>query len=655
MIDRRERFALGVCYYPEHWPRDRWRTYARQMRELGLTYVRIAEFAWSRIEPERDRWAWGWLDDAIETIADEGLQLILCTPTAAPPDWLIAEHPEILPVGRDGRVRQFGSRRHYDIASPVYRAESRRITRAIAGRYGTHPALVGWQTDNEYGDHDTGRTWSEAARRGFRRWLQERYGTLAALNEAWGAVFWSQEATAWEHIDLPANTVAESNPSHVLDFRRYCSDLYRQFDGEQAAILRELSPGRWVTHNFMRLCDEFDHYPVARGLDFVSWDVYPTGAVEYSRYPVEVKARFARVGIPDLLGFNHDLYRGMSRAGGHWVMEHQVGQINWAPHNALPAAGAVALWTALAYAHGADVVSYFRWKAATVAQELMHSGVLRHDDTLDRGGEELAALELPGRPNRSVRNTVALLHDYESLWMQDEQRHTEGAVYWDQVMLFYTALRARGIDVDVRHPDDDLAGYRLIVAPALQIVGAERAARFASAVAAGARFVAGPRTAYRTPSGRVHEDGQPGPLKDLLGISLLNFDGLPPWLSVRAAGHDVQIWAEAYRLQGADAIARYDDGPLAGQAAATRHGRATAIGAWSPGLVDAILRDELIAAGLDPLPAPLPLGLRRSRRGDATIWMNFEPDVADAPGYGPLAPVSFAVVGEAGPNRNPPD
>ncbi len=647
MIDRRERFALGVCYYPEHWPRERWAGYARQMRELGLTYVRIAEFAWSRIEPAREAWNWEWLDEAIETIAAEGLRLILCTPTATPPDWLVAEHPEILPVGRDGVVRQFGSRRHYDIASPVYRAESRRITRAIAGRYGTHPALVGWQTDNEFGDHDTGRTWTVAARDGFRAWLRARYGTLEALNAAWGAVFWSQEYTAWERIELPATTVAEPNPSHVLDFRRYCSDQYRDFDAEQIAILRELSPGRWVTHNFMRLCDEFDHYPVARDLDFVSWDVYPTGAVEYSRYPEEVKARFARVGVPDLLGFNHDLYRCMSRDGGHWVMEHQVGQINWAPHNALPAPGAVALWTTLAWAHGADVVSYFRWKAATVAQELMHSGVLRHDDTLDRGGEEIAALEMPGRVNVPVRNAVALLHDYESLWMQAEQPHTAGAVYWDQVMLFYTALRSLGVDVDVRHPDEDLTGYRLIVAPALQLVGAERAQGIAAAVAAGARFVAGPRTGYRTPSGRVHEEGQPGPLRDLLGVALRNFDGLPPWLSVRAGGHEVGIWAEAYRLCGAEAVVRYADGPLAGEAAVTRHGRATAIGAWSASLVTAVLRDELVAAGLEPLADPLPLGVRRSRRGETTVWMNFDPEPVEIAGVGTLAPVSSVVRGSS--------
>ncbi|HYO31096.1 MAG TPA: beta-galactosidase, partial [Thermomicrobiales bacterium] len=172
VIDRREAFDLGVCYYPEHWPLDRWQGYARRMKELGLGYVRIAEFAWSRMEPEPGRHEWGWLDDAIETLAAEGLKVVLCTPTATPPAWLVRAHPEILPVDAEGRAREFGSRKHYDHASPVYRQHSRRITEAIAGRYGRHPAVVGWQTDNEFGCHGTTRSYGPAAQDAFRVWLE---------------------------------------------------------------------------------------------------------------------------------------------------------------------------------------------------------------------------------------------------------------------------------------------------------------------------------------------------------------------------------------------------------------------------------------------------------------------------------------------------
>jgi beta-galactosidase len=640
IIDQRETFALGVCFYPEHWPRDRWEPYARQMRELGIAYVRIAEFAWSRMEPRRGQFDWGWLDDAIAVLHAEGLKVVLCTPTATPPAWLIHAHPAILPIDADGHVRHFGSRRHYDPGSEVYRAESRRITTAMAERYGEHPAVVGWQTDNEFGCHETTRTYGEESQRGFQAWLRELYeGDLAALNEAWGTVFWSQEYSAWEQIGLPHNTPAEPNPSQVLDFYRYRSDVVVSFQEVQVEILRRLSPGRWVTHNFMRLFDEFDHYDASECLDFATWDSYPTGGVELSWLSPEEKTRWARTGEPDLIAFNHDLYRGLKGDDrGIWVMEQQAGQINWAPYNPLPARGAVALWTAQGYAHGCDVISYFRWRAATVAQELMHSGLLRHDETLDRGGQEIAALELPGRPNAPVAARVVLLHDYESLWVYDAQPHSADASYWRQTLLFYSALRSLGVDVDVRHPDHDLAEYELVVAPAIQLVGEERAEYLVEA-AQDTLFLAGPRFAYRTPTGRVHEDGQPGPLTSLLGCKLENVDAMRPGLFCHVGAHQVEIWAESYRLLGGEAAHVYTDGPMAGAAAVVRHGNAVTLGAWSPTLIRDVLAGLLEERGI--LFERLPEGVRVARRGEIATWMNFNQEPATLPDGSVLGPVAF--------------
>ena len=643
LIDQQATFALGVCYYPEHWPPARWPVYARQMRELGLQYVRIAEFAWSRMEPTPGRWEWDWLDAAIESLAAEGLRVVLCTPTATPPAWLVQAQPTILPVDREGRVRTFGARRHYDVASPTYRAESRRITRAIAERYGRHPAVVGWQTDNEFSDHDTVLSYSSAARLGFREWLGERYRDLDELNTAWGAVFWSQEYSAWEQIELPNLAVAEPNPSQMLDFRRYCSELVVRFQEEQVAILRELSPGRWVTHNFMRLTPDFDHYRVAECLDFVSWDSYPTGGVSFSTLSPTEQLAYARSGHPDLVSVNHDLYRGLKGGRSFWVMEQQAGQINWAPSNPLPAAGAVGLWTAQAWAHGASVVSYFRWRAATVAQELLHSGLLRHDETLDRGGAEVAQLDaLRGLPNAEAPAAVALLHDYESLWVYDEQPHSQGARYWEQFQLFYQALRRLGVDVDIRHPQHDLSSYRLVVAPALQLVGEQRAARLAT-VAERARLLVGPRTGYRTPTGRVHEEGQPGPLAATLGCKLLNFDGLPPGLTVQVGQHVAETWAESYRLTGGTASHLYSSGPLAGQPAVVVNAGATTLGAWSATLVT-----EVLEALLDDVRVPivrLPDGVRRTRRAGRTLWQNFTERAVELPDGSRLEAVGWRLDG----------
>ena len=323
-------------------------------------------------------------------------------------------------------------------------------------------------------------------------------------------------------------------------------------------------------------------------------------------------------------------------------MEQGNGQVNWTPSNCLPAKGAVALWTAMAYAHGASCVSYFRWRAATMPQELMHSGLLRHGGTLDPGGEEVSVLEILGLTNADVPARVALLHDYESLWVYDEQPHSQRASYWAQTMLFYGVLRSMGVDVDVRSPDHDLSGYDVIVAPAIQLMGNERADHLA-AYAGTARLVFGPRTAYRTPSGRVHEDGQPGPLRELVGHALLNFDALRPGLHVHVGSHQVETWAEAYRPASGRALMTYADGPLVGEAAVVRHGNAISIGAWSTSLIGEVLASVLTEAGI-PVMA-LPEGVRVSRNGGTEIWMNFTERPATLPDGSTIGPVSFQLRG----------
>lgn len=623
---------LGVCDYPEHVPRDRWQGYAQAQKALGLRFVRLAEFAWSRLEPQAGQYDWGWLDQAIETSAAAGLQVVLCTPTAAPPAWLVELHPEILPVGRDGQTKGFGSRRHYDFSSPVFRDFSRSITRAMAERYGQHPAVVGWQTDNEFGWGDTAQSYTPAALAAFRRWLAERYGTLEALNEAWGNVFWSMEYSGWDQIPVPNQAVAEVNPAQLLDFMRFSSDQIAGFQEEQVAILRECSPGRFVTHNYMGFFSAFDHYRVSECLDFASWDSYPTGTLEalkeWKLADPGLALDFARTGHPDVTGFNHDLYRGMvssqgGRPPGFWVMEQQCGQVNWVPSNPLPADGAVQLWTAQAWAHGADVVSYFRWRAATMAQEVMHSGLLRHNETPDRGYAEVAALELPTFPTGEVPARVALLHDYESLWLYNMQPHAEGLNYWAQIFAYYRALRSLGMDVDIRHPDSDLSPYALIVAPALTLMTPERA-RHLEAVADHAQLVFGPRTAFRTPSGRTPETGQFGELSALVGVSLLNYDSLCPGMSQEIAGaasHLASFWAESYEPEGAQTLYHYQGGPLDGQSAVIRHGTVTVIGAHSETLIAEVLEELLSAAKLQP--TRLPEGVRLSRRGGITLLQNW--------------------------------
>jgi beta-galactosidase len=270
----------------------------------------------------------------------------------------------------------------------------------------------------------------------------------------------------------------------------------------------------------------------------------------------------------------------------------------------------------------------------------MHSGLLRHDESWDRGGIEVANLKIAGAPLDPIPARVVLLHDYESLWISDLQPHAEGWSYWKQFTLFYSTLRRLGADVDIRHVDSTLDGYDVIVAPAIQIVDQRRAEHLASA-ARNASLIVGPRTGFRQPTGQVHPDGQPGPLRDLLGCSLLNFDALRPRMTVTVDDEEVTLWAESYGSERAEVMFRYDNGPLKGQAAVVRNGRAFTIGAFSPILIGRVFAHVLTEAGIDV--TPLDDGVRVARRGERTVWLNFAEDDHRLPDGRTIDPVSFLI------------
>jgi len=613
--------SLGVCYYPEHWPETWWPDDARRMRALGIDHVRIGEFAWSRIEPARGDFRWEWLDRAFAVLAAAGLKIVLGTPTATPPKWLMDEHPEIAPIDERGRPRGFGSRRHYSFSSPVYARESARIVEAIAARYGRHAALAGWQTDNEYGCHDTVLSWGPDVRLGFQQWLRRRYQTPDVLNAAWGNVFWSMEATRFDEIELPNLTVTEPNPAAQLDFRRFSSEQVRAYDKLQTDIIRAHSPGRWITHNFMGFFTAFDHWEVGDNLDFASWDSYPIGFAEMFPFSEAEHARWRDTSHPDIAPFHHDLYRGVGR-GRFWVMEQQPGPVNWAPYNPIPAPGMVKLWAIEAHAHGADVVSYFRWRQAPFAQEQMHAGLnLPGKHELSPGGHEAEAaakdLARLGALAPTRQAPVALIYDYEAIWTIQIQ--PQGASYNPVELIFrwYEAVRRLGVDVDVVRPGASLAGYKLVLAPCLPIVSeiAERALSEAEGV-----VVFGPRSGSKTREFAIPGTLPPGPLAALLDMRVIEVSSMRPGASLRVTGvvsGRAERWRENIEAK-ADVIARFDDGG----AAVVAQANAVYVGFWP----DAEALESLIAhcakrAGLEA--TPLPEGIRMRRRGDLTFVFNY--------------------------------
>ncbi len=615
---------LGVCYYPEHWPEACWARDARRMREMNLTLVRIGEFAWSRIEPEPGRIELDWLRRAVDVLHAAGLQVILGTPTATPPKWLMDRHPAIAPVDRQGRVRGFGSRRHYSFSSPAYREESRRIVEVLARAFGTHEGVTGWQTDNEFGCHDTVLSFGPDDLRAFRTWLRSRYQTPEQLNEAWGSVFWSTEVTRFDEVALPVGAVTEVNPAAMLDYWRFSSDQVVAYNREQADVIRAHSPGRFVTHNFMGFFHDFDHFALARDLDLATWDSYPLGFVERFPFSEEERTRWARTSHPDSEPFHHDLYRAVGR--GRWgVMEHQPGPVNWAPWNPVPRPGQIRLFTWEAFAHGAEFVSYFRWRQAPFAQEQMHAGLnLPNDDGLSPGGAEAAAVGWEmctlGPLPASVPAPVALVFDYESSWMTRIQPQGADFDYEALTFRWYEAVRRLGLDVDVVAPGADLSGYRLVLVPTLTHVSD---AALAALRDAPGQVLFGPRAGSKTRDFAIPADLPPGPLQDLVPMRVLEVSSLRPGLTEPVAGEvsgTVTRWRDHVEAgDGATVAAHFADGGPA----LVECGRFACLCGWpDAALLRAVTLRMAARAGLDVLD--LPEGVRLRRRGPLTFAFNYD-------------------------------
>ena len=620
--------ATGVCYYPEHWPQSQWASDAKAMVDAGISWVRIAEFSWAVIEPSPEEFNWQWLDDAVETLGQAGLKLVMCTPTATPPKWLVDQMPDMIAIDADGNPRKFGSRRHYSFAHQGYRKESQRITKLIADRYGNNPYVQAWQTDNEYGCHDTAVSYCASALNGFRRWLGQRYGHIDALNQAWGNVFWSMNYRHFDDIDLPNLTVTEANPAHALDFMRYSSDEIKSFNLEQVEIIRAASPERPISHNYMGMFNQFDHRIVAQDLDIAAWDSYPLGMLQNMQAAARKDAKLEhdclRTGDPDFQAFHHDLYRGMGRL---WVMEQQPGPVNWARHNVIPAPGAVRMWSWEAVAHGAEVVSYFRWRQSPFAQEQMHAGLKLRDDSdapglaeIKQFNREIKSLDIP----QNTQAPVALIHDYTADWMTMLDGQTEDFHYLRLLLDIYGAARENGATVDVIGPDDNLDGYQLILLPALMHVSDDLAERLEQSSAI---ILAGPRTGAKTEDFQLPENLAPGPLSSLIGATITRVDAMPRHLPVKMKwnGEDceVSVWREEARLLSA--TSDNSENPLM-----TTSNKARYLLGWADQTtLKSVLKSALEDAGLTP--HDLPPYLRVRQRGKMAIFTNYGPLQVDIP------------------------
>lgn len=603
------RLRYGADYNPEQWPREVWHDDVRLMREAGVNTVSIGIFSWALLEPRPGEWNFGWLDDIIELLHENGIDVDLATATASPPPWMAKLHPEILPQTAEGTVMWPGSRQHWRPTSPVFRDYALRLTRALAERYGDHPALIAWHISNELGCHNL-YDYSDDAARAFRVWLQARYETLDALNDAWGTAFWSQHYGEWDEILPPRAAPTFRNPGQQLDFERFSSDASREHLRAEAAVLAEVTPDVPRTTNFMvaQNVSDIDYASWAPDVDFISNDHY---------------LRPGELGRDDL-SFWANLTGNLAEGRPWFLMEHSPSAVNWRAVNPPKRPGELVRDALTHVAHGADAVCYFQWRQSRAGGERHHGAMVPHagpDSRVFRDvvslGDHLKQLA-PVTGSHREKARVAIAFDYESWWVSKrDAQPSEATAYDDETLAWYRALLDLGVRADVVPVGASFAGYDVLIAPMLHVVPDALRVRITEFVAAGGHLVTTYFSGVVDQNDRVWLGGYPGALRDLLGITVEEFvpllDGAPVSL---ASGAVAPGWTERIARVEADVdvLDTYADGDLAGQAAVTRRrndagGSATYVSAdigrsgvrevlrGLAGEIDALVGDALAADG----------------------------------------------------------
>jgi len=586
---------VGTAWYPEQWPQARWPQDLELMQAAHLDVVRVGEFAWSTMEPREGVYDFSWLDRAIAEAARRHIYVVIGTPTAAPPAWLTSKYPDTLRVDEDGQRAEHGNRQQFSFSSPRYRELARQIATRLAERYGRNPDVIGWQIDNEIGPP----SFDAQTRRQFHDWLRRKYGSIANLNRHWTTAYWSQTYDGFDQVPMHSK---DENPGLLLDFRRFVSDTWTSYIANQSTAIRaHADPRQFITTNTMHWGNQFDQQVLSRELDMAAWDEYvPDGHFVWLDQAVQ-----------------HDLVRGYKNKD-FWLMETQPAFVNWwSVNRALPPYAMRELaWQAVG--HGADAVLYWQWRSALNGQEQYHGTLLGPDGTpVPAYGvvREIAAemaRAAPALAGTSPRSEVAMLQSYDSRWAIDAQRQQADFGVVKEFDAFYAPLEHYAQSVDVISTDTPLTGYRLVIAPALNVLSEAEAKRLADYVRAGGHLVLGPRSGMKDAYDALWPQRQPGPLTSLLGGRVEQFyalDATVPLTGVLGSGQ-ASIWAEALSAHDpqTQVLLRYgkSNGWLDGKAAIISRqvgsGSITYIGAWlDPALMQNVLDDFLRKAHVTPL------------------------------------------------------
>lgn len=569
--------TFGIYYYPEHWDSSEWERDIKNISDLGFQFIHIAEFAWIDMEPEEGKYDFKWLDTVIGLATKYHLKVVLGTPTSISPVWMGIKYPEIYVLNSNYQRAEHGTRGVQSLSNPVWRDFSKKIITQMGQRYGNNPAVIGWQLDNEpEGKED----YSSSSQVAFQLWLKNKYQTIAALNNAWGTAFWSQTFSDFSQIKIyNANLVGwwGTNPHALLDFKRYTADTQADFLDFQATILRSLiSKNQYVTTNYTAISAGADPRRTHK-LDFNSFTSYP------NKGNANIGDKGFRLGDPKELSFALSFFKQEHTNAG--IMELQPGYVNWGAINPLLEPGTVRMWLYHCFGGNLSFACSYRYRQINYSSEQYHAGIMKLDGvTLSQGGKEyrqaISEMKILRKaydseakmPKKIQARKTALLWNYDNYWSMGRQGQT---TQWNTLPFFQKYLeiaKSFGAPADIVYEKDDLNEYKVVIAPAFELVDKALIVKWENYVKQGGNLVLTVRTGVKDRNGHIFRSAWGETISPLIDAKIDNFDHLPANVEGKIKGlgktYSWNNWADLVQAnQKKNVLATYADQFYAGKAA----------------------------------------------------------------------------------------